>query len=110
MDSGRTGIQLELRFFPLAFLAFFWNAHGLIDDVTHLKSFGLPFRSWGTHFFPVEPGEHTVVVFVPVENHPEGFRASMEVAVEEGRTTRLWYFLSLWAGWRSTLKELRASS
>ncbi len=105
-EQTGSGIELELRFFPLAFFAFFKGAHVVIDDVEYLKGFGLPVGGWGTHYFPLQPGRHAVSVFFPIQSHPRGGYNEINVTVEEGKSTKVWYFLPFHVGWAGVLKEL----
>jgi uncharacterized protein DUF2510 len=57
--GGESGISVRMKFRPLAFLLYFFKPKMHIDDGYAID------QSWGTYFFPVQPGRHTVRCYVP---------------------------------------------
>jgi hypothetical protein len=57
--GAESGITVRTKFFPLAFLLYFFKPKMHIDDGYAIE------QPWGTHFFPVPPGRHTVRCYVP---------------------------------------------
>lgn len=51
-----TGVEVKLSFFALAFFFFACTPRVEIDGKVRKKA-------WGTHFFPVSPGKHTIKVY-----------------------------------------------
>ena len=51
------GIEVKVGFFPLAFFLFACKPRIVIDGAEP------EVRNWGTHFFPVSPGRHTVKIY-----------------------------------------------
>jgi hypothetical protein len=58
-SGSQSGIAVTTKFFPLAFLLYFFKPKMHIDDGIAVQ------QPWGTHFFPVEPGRHSVRCYVP---------------------------------------------
>lgn len=98
----KAGIELDLDFFPLGWFLFFTRPIITIDGTPHR-------RSWGTHFFELEPGRHTLRVFVKyfaflprwgpmgwMLGPPIAGDASTQVSMEKGEVARLEYYLSPW--------------
>lgn len=58
-QPGQSGINVRTKFFPLAFLLFFFKPRLCLDG-------GPPETNpWGEKFFPVAPGRHSVRCYVP---------------------------------------------
>src|SRR6516225_6572787 len=58
-SGTQAGITVTTKFFPLAFLLYFFHPKLHIDDGYAID------QKWGTYFFPVQPGRHTVRCYVP---------------------------------------------
>ena len=91
MSASPTGIELTTKYFILNFLIVIFP---LTINIDGLETAG----RWGTQFYPVQPGTHTVTVswklywLVPVN------RATTTVSLAEGQIARLqydapWFFL-----------------
>jgi len=57
--APQSGITVTTKFFVLAFLLYFFKPKMHIDDGYAIQ------QRWGTYFFPVQPGRHTVRCYVP---------------------------------------------
>jgi hypothetical protein len=55
VTPGPGAIEVDTSFFALAIFLYFFDTQVVIDDVAH----AVP---WGTHTFPVQPGQHRVRV------------------------------------------------
>jgi len=97
--QGRTGLEVETAFFPLAFLLFLCTPTIAIDGQPHR-------RSWGTHFFELQPGRHTIKIFFRYLTMPECGANSIDVIVEKGKTTRIRYFMPPWMLAKGSIKQL----
>jgi hypothetical protein len=57
--DGEIGIRVQVKFFPLAFLLFFFKPRLCLDG-------GQPATvKWGDTFLPAAPGRHSVRCYVP---------------------------------------------
>ncbi len=101
IEQTGTGIEVKVRFFPLGWFLFFFHPTIVVDDAEHE-------RKWGTHFFKVEPGSHTVRIFIEKNERvpfwmPFGAffdqtedtvgDSSTEVTVQDGEIVRLRYYM-----------------
>ena len=85
MAASPTGVELTTKYFILSFLIVIFPLTLNIDgqEIT---------GKWGTQFYPVQPGNHTVTVswkaywLVPVN------KATTTVSIAEGQTARLRYY------------------
>ena len=50
-----TGVQVTTKTFPIAFLMLLFKTKISIDGVMHVAS-------WGTNFYPLEPGHHSIQI------------------------------------------------
>lgn len=83
-----TGIEVEAGFFPLMWILYFCSPTIEID--------GYEFRkTWGKHFFQVEPGWHKVTVFFPYLFLPRAGANSIDVYVHPGYITRVKYSMNI---------------
>jgi len=57
--DGQTGIRVQTKFFPLAFLLLFFKPWLSVDGAQPTKV------SWGETFYPTGPGHHKVRAYVP---------------------------------------------
>jgi hypothetical protein len=85
----QTGIQVQLTFFPLAFLLLFCTPHVEIDGVVQK-------RPWGTHFFSVTPGLHRVRIWFPYLIMPQCGLNAVDVDVAAGTFVNVRYFMWPW--------------
>ena len=101
MSNGRqTGVEVNAGFFPLAFFLFFCRPRIEIDGQVHKKS-------WGTHFFPLAAGRHTVKVYFGYFFMSHCGGNAIDIKVEEGSTTRIKYYMPPWMLAKGSLKEVR---
>ncbi|MDG2285739.1 MAG: hypothetical protein P8N43_09440 [Alphaproteobacteria bacterium] len=89
MTNSDTGIEVKVGFFPLAFFLFFCKPRIEINGQVHLKS-------WGTHYFPVEPGEHTVKIYFGYPGMEQCGANSISVAVNEDETVKVNFYMPPW--------------
>src|ERR1043165_2006795 len=94
-----SGIEVQLGFFPLAFLLLFCAPKVDIDGVEHKKS-------WGTHFIPTPPGRHTVGIYFRYLTKAKCGFNSITVNVAPGKRTRLKYYMPPWMFAAGSLKEV----
>lgn len=97
--QSKTGVEVKAGFFPLAFLFFFCTPTIVIDDIARQKS-------WGTHFFELELGRHTIKVFFKYLFMAECGLNSIDVIVEEGKISRIKYNMPPWIFAKGSIKEL----
>jgi hypothetical protein len=82
-QGARTGLEVTTRFFPLAFLLYFFKPTIVID--------GTPTRvKWGTVFFDLQPGRHHVEIFFRYIFMDAG-KASVDLDLAAGQTLRITY-------------------
>jgi hypothetical protein len=98
-EQPRTAIEVKVGFFPLGFFLFFFPPTIVIDDVPHQKY-------WGTHQFEVEPGRHTVRIFIKYFLVVEAGDSSTEVTVEKGSIARLKYYMPPWMGAKPPIEQV----
>ena len=98
-EQPKTGVEVKVRFFPLAFFFFFCTPTIVVDGKAHRKS-------WGTHFFEMEPGRHTVKIFFRYLFMAECGANSIAVTVEEGKINRIEYYMPPWMFAKGSIKEL----
>lgn len=84
-----TGVEVRVRFFPLAFFLFFCTPRIEIDGVAHKKY-------WGTHFFELAPGSHTICIYFRYIFMSACGRNSISVNVEPGKVTQVSYYMPPW--------------
>ena len=85
----KTGIELKLGFFPLAFILFLCRPVVVIDGF-------MSERSWGTHFFPIKPGRHKVNVYFEYLFFSQCGANTISVMVSEGEVNRIKYYMWPW--------------
>ena len=81
-----TGLQVRTEFFALSFFLFFCHPIIVLDGQAHKTN-------WGTHFFPLPPGQHNVKIFFPYMWMSECGASSATVLVQPGQVTRINYFM-----------------
>lgn len=87
--SSQTGIEVRLSFFPLAWFLFFCTPQVEINGAAQR-------RSWGTHFFPLNPGNHRVRVYFRYLFMAECGANSIDIQVSGGNVTRVKYYMWPW--------------
>jgi hypothetical protein len=80
-----TGIQIKTAFFPLSWGLFFCTPTIVIDNQPMRKS-------WGTTFFPTQPGQHTIKIFFRYMWIAECSAAAATGAVQPGQVTNITYY------------------
>ena len=93
----KTGIEVKMGFSPLAFLLFLCTPTVVIDGRAYRKS-------WGTHFFELEPGRHSVKIFFHYLLMPECGANSIDVILEEGKFGRIKYYMPPWMLAKGSIK------
>lgn len=86
---GVTGVEIKVGFFPLAFLLFACIPRIEIDGQVHK-------RYWGTHFFELPPGTHTIKVYFWYCFMSRCGENSISVNVSPGAVTRVRYNMPPW--------------
>ena len=97
-QQTRTGIEVKVGLFPLAFFLFFFPPVIQLDEREHRKY-------WGTHFFELEPGKHAVRIFIKYFFFFTVGDSSTKVVVEEGKPVRLSYYMPPSARVRPSIKQ-----
>ena len=91
-----TGIQLTLRFFPLAFLLLFCTPVVVINGAAHRLA-------WGSHWFPLQPGHYNVKVFFPYLFWPECGANSVVIELHHGTVRTVDFFMWPWVFAKGTM-------
>lgn len=101
MTQGQpsTGLQVTTGFFPLAFFLFFCSPVIVIDGQASKTG-------WGTRFFAVPPGQHTVKIFFRYMWMAECGANAMTVAVYPGQVTRISYYMPPFIYAAGSLKQV----
>ncbi len=84
-QQPQTGIEITAKFFPLAFLLFFFPPTFVVYGQATRAKWREPL------VFPVTPGPHTIRVFFTYLFLREAGRAEAQVDVPEGTTRRVGY-------------------
>jgi hypothetical protein len=79
-----TTIRLTTKFFPLAFLLYFFPARAVVDGEEQKVG-------WKTTDLPVSPGSHRLRVYFPYLIPRQAGSAEVEVSVAEGQTVNVSY-------------------
>ncbi len=95
--DSRTGVEVKVGFFPLAFFLFACAPRIEIDGQVHKKN-------WGTHFFPLPTGKHRVRIYFAYLFMPHCGDNSIDVVVEEGRIRKVKYWMPPWMFAKGSLR------
>ena len=87
--NSRTGVEVKVGFFPLALFLYFCTPRIEIDGKVHKVS-------WGTHFFDLPSGRHTIKIYFGYLFMPSCGANSIDVVVEEGKTRKVKYWMPPW--------------
>jgi hypothetical protein len=99
MATQPTGIEVEMRHNPMAFLLFFTRPTVEID--------GRPNRTrWGRQFFPASAGLHTVTVYFGYMGRKETGKNSISVDVAENQVTRIEFKMPSWMFAKGKMRRL----
>ena len=86
-EQSKTGIEIKVGFFPLAFFSFLGTVTGckaiIVIDGEECR------KSWGTYFFELESGKHTVKIFFGHWILKEYGANSIDVIVEDGKANKI---------------------
>jgi len=93
----KTGVAVKTGFLPLGFILFFCTPTIVVDGRDYRKS-------WGTHFFELEPGRHTIKIFFRYLFMAECGANSIDVIVEEGKISRIKYYMPPWMLAKGSIK------
>jgi len=85
MAQSPTGIELTTKYFILNFLIVIFPLAILIDG-QEIKG------KWGTQFYPVQPGNHSITVLWKAYWFLPSNKAETTVSLSEGQTMRLQYY------------------
>ena len=91
---GKTGVEIKTGFLFLAFFLYFCETTIVIDGKEHK-------RPWGTHFFPLYPGEHEISVYF-IYFWAETGRNTVKVTVKDSQAKRVSFWMPpymLTSGW-----------
>jgi hypothetical protein len=96
----KTGVEVKTGFFPTAVILYLCSPTVVID--------GKPQRvSWGSRFFELSPGHHTIKIFFGYLFWRECGANSIEVNVVEGQTSRVEYSAPWLMTMKGSIKELK---
>ena len=97
--QGRTGVEVKVGFFPLAFLFLVCTPMIEIDGEAHKKY-------WGTHFFELDPGKHTIRIYFRYLFMSQCGANSIDVVVKDGETCRIKYYMPPWIFAKGSIKQV----
>ncbi len=97
--EGQTGMEVKIEFFPLSFFLFFCKPRIEIDGRTHMSN-------WGTHFFDLPPGRHTVKIYFRYLFMSQCGANSIDLVVRDGETCRVRYYMPPWIFVKGSLKQV----
>lgn len=96
-EQLKTGLEVKARFFPLGWWFFFCKPIILVDGTAYRTS-------WGTSFFQLEPGRHTIKIFFHYLFWPECGANSINVLIEEGKISKVRYYMFPWVFMKGSIK------
>ena len=99
-ETEKTGLEIKTGFFPLAFFLFACTPVVSIDGQNHS-------RSWGTHFFELGEGAHTIKVFFKYLFMDQCGANSITVNVEKGKVTKVKYYMPPLMTMKGSIKEVK---
>ena len=85
MNAAPTGIELTTKYFVLNFLIVIFP---LIINIDGQETRG----KWGTNFYPVAAGNHSITVFWKAYWFLPASKGTTTVTIVEGQVTRLQYY------------------
>ena len=92
------GVEVQVGFFPLAFLFAFCTPTIEIDGMTTEAS-------WGTQFLELSPGIHTVTIFFAYPLMPRCGANTIQVSIERGQKCRVVYFMPPWVFAKGSIRS-----
>lgn len=98
-QQERTGVEIEVGFFPLSFFFFVCIPRIEIDGRPHKKY-------WGTHFFELDPGKHTIKIYFRYLFMSQCGANSIDVVVKDGETCRVKYNMPPWMFSKGSIKQI----
>ena len=98
-NGSQTGVEVKLSFFPLAFFLFACKPRVEINGAVEE-------RSWGTHFFPTQPGRHSIKVYFRYLFMSQCGANTIDVSVTDGNVTRIKYYMWPWMFAKGSLKTV----
>ena len=99
-NSNQTGVEVKAGFFPLLFLLFLCTPRIEVDSALHKKY-------WGRHFFPLEPGEHTIKVYWRYLFLSHAGEATIKIILKPNQVSKVRYYM--WVPWmfaKGSIKEV----
>ena len=87
--SQKGRIEIETRFFPLA-----WFLH-FVTPVIEIDGKSVK-RKWGVSHFDLEPGLHQVKIYFSYFMMSECGANRIRIKVEEGKTKKVTYYMPPW--------------
>jgi hypothetical protein len=100
MPAGSvTGVEVQVKFFPLAFFLFLCTPTIEVDGKKHRKY-------WGTHFFETPPGRHEIRIYFRYLFKPRCGENSIIVTVPAGGVRRVSYNMPPWMFAKGSMKVL----
>jgi hypothetical protein len=83
-SRSQAGVQVTTKTPPIAFLLLLFKTKVTIDDETHVVS-------WGTNFYPIEPGHHSIEIGFRYFFGANVGRKKVEIDVKPGYVTHVTY-------------------
>jgi len=102
-EQSRTGVEVKVGFFPLAFLLFLCTPRIEIDETVHK-------RYWGTHFFELAPGRHTIKIYFRYLFMPQCGANSIDLVVTDRKACRVNYSMPPLMLAKGSLKQVSGDS
>jgi len=96
----KTGVAVKTGFFPTAIILYLFPPTVVIDGTPHRES-------WGTRFFELSPGPHTIKIFFKYLFWRECGANSIDVNVVEGQTSRVEYSSPWLVTMKGSIKEIK---
>jgi len=84
-----TGINVKLKFFPLAWFLFFCTP---VVEINGQKNK----RPWGKHYFELEPGIYNVKIYFPYIMKRECGANRVDVNLKEGQVRDVSFYMPPW--------------
>ena len=100
VESAKTGLEVKTGFFPMAFFLFACTPVIVIDGEENK-------RKWGTHFFDLKEGDHTIKIFFKYLFWDQCGANTITVRIEKGRVTRIKFYMPPLVTMKGFLKELK---
>lgn len=100
MPEQQSGVEVKVSFFWMAFFLFFCKPRIEIDGNVNEKP-------WGTHFFPLNPGPHTIKIYFKYIMMPQCGANSIDIVINKNQISHVQYFMPPWMLAKGRIKEVK---